>query len=317
MTLCDINIMDALENQILLLDGAIGTELQKFHPCKEDYLDNSEGFSDSLSITKPQWISQIHRNYLKAGANCIETNTFSSNTIKLQEFGYEGKTELFNEKISKIAVDICSEFSDLPRYVLGSMGPTGFLPSSTDPELGKKSLEEIKNAFEAQAIGLIRGGVDALLIETSQDILEVKLAVEASHDAMCKMNTKIPIFANITLDQYGRMLLGTNIQAAYTIISGMDIDVFGLNCSTGPSEMFSSVQWLNENSKHKLLIAPNAGMPKNKDGDAFYDLSPSEMQSDMKNMISKCNQIRITGGCCGTTPDHIKLLRKIIDNNFR
>jgi len=309
-----IKLLDALKNKTLLLDGAMGTEIQKFRPRNEDYLDRHEGFNDSLSITKPEWISQIHRNYLNAGSDCIETNTFSSNTIKLREFGYNGSTEIINTKISKLAVDVCSEFSDTPRYVLGSMGPTGFLPSSNDPTLGQIPLIEIKNAFKSQAIGLINGGVDALLIETSQDMLEVKLAIDASQDAMSKMNIKIPIFINITLDQYGRMLLGTNIQAAYTIISDMNIDMFGLNCSTGPSEMIPSIQWLNEHVDHKLLVVPNAGMPKNKNGDAFYDLNPRDMKTSMEYILSKYDKIRIIGGCCGTTPEHIKLLRRIIDN---
>lgn len=309
-----IKLLDALKNKTLLLDGAMGTEIQKFRPRNEDYLDRHEGFNDSLSITKPEWISQIHRNYLNAGSDCIETNTFSSNTIKLREFGYNGSTEIINTKISKLAVDVCSEFSDTPRYVLGSMGPTGFLPSSNDPTLGQIPLIEIKNAFKSQAIGLINGGVDALLIETSQDMLEVKLAIDASQDAMSKMNIKIPIFVNITLDQYGRMLLGTNIQAAYTIISDMNIDMFGLNCSTGPSEMIPSMQWLNEHVDHKLLVVPNAGMPKNKNGDAFYDLNPRDMKTSMEYILSKYDKIRIIGGCCGTTPEHIKLLRRIIDN---
>lgn len=307
-------LLDVLKNRTLLLDGAIGTEIQKFHPCQDDYLDRCEGFNDSLSITKPDWISKIHKQYLHAGSDCIETNTFSSNTIKLQEFGYTGSTEAINTKISKLAVDICSEFSDTPRYVLGSMGPTGFLPSSNDPALGNMPLIEIKNAFKSQAVGLINGGVDALLIETSQDMLEVKLAIDASHDAMNKTNTKLPIFVNITLDQYGRMLLGTNIQAAYTIISDMQIDMFGLNCSTGPTEMISSIQWLNDHVKHKLLIVPNAGMPKNNNGNAVYDLSPIDMQKSMECILSKYSNIRIIGGCCGTTPEHIKLLREILDN---
>ena len=137
------------------------------------------------------------------------------------------------------------------------MGPTGFLPSSNDPDLGQIPLEKIREAYALQAEGLILGGADALLIETSQDILEVKLAIEGTHDAM-KKTKKIPLIANVTLDQYGKMLLGTNVQAAYTTVSDMGIDVFGLNCSTGPIEMTSSVQWLNEQNDLNLLVVPNA-----------------------------------------------------------
>ena len=154
------------------------------------------------------------------------------------------------------------------------MGPTGFLPSSNDPDLGQTPLDEIRQAFALQAEGLILGGVDALLIETSQDILEVKLAIEGSHQAMQKTQKKIPLIANTTLDQYGKMLLGTNVQAAYTTVSDMGIDVFGLNCSTGPLEMQPSIQWLNEQNQHHLLVVPNAGMPENQGGKAVYKNDP-------------------------------------------
>src|ERR1044072_183966 len=150
-------------------------------------------------------------NYLKAGADCIETNTFGSNKFKLGEYGYSEKTLEFNKRAAELAREACNVFTDKPRYVIGSMGPTGYLPSSDDPDLGQKSLDDIQMAFELQAEGLILGGVDALLIETSQDILEVKLAIEACHIANKKKGKETPIVANITLDQYGKMLLGTNV----------------------------------------------------------------------------------------------------------
>jgi len=215
-----------MEKRILLCDGAMGTEIQKFNPKQEDFPDNRDGFNDGLIITKPDWIKKIHRSYLEAGADCIETNSFGSNKLKLDEYGFGDQTVEFNKKIAKLAVDVCSEFTDKPRYVIGSMGPTGFLPSSNDPDLGKIPLNEIRQAFELQAEGLIIGGVDALLIETSQDILEVKLAIEGCHHAIKKTGKKVPIIANTTLDQYGKMLLGTNIQAVYTTVSDMGIDVF-------------------------------------------------------------------------------------------
>src|SRR5206468_2408988 len=187
---------------------------------------------------------QIHINYLKAGADCIETNTFGSNKLKLGEYGYGDKTVQFNKKAAELAREACNIFMDKPRYIIGSMGPTGYLPSSNDPDLGQKTPEQIKEAFLPQAEGLVLGGADVLLIETSQDILEVKLAIEACLDVRRKIGMKVPIIANVTLDQYGKMLLGTNIQAAYTTVSDMGIDVFGLNCSTGPAEMIPSVRWL-------------------------------------------------------------------------
>ena len=193
------------------------------------------------------------------------------------------------------------------------MGPTGFLPSSNDPSLGQIPLEKIREAFEIQAEGLILGGVDALLIETSQDILEVKMAIEACHDAMKKTGKKVPIIANATLDKYGKMLLGTNIQAAYTTVSDMGIDAFGLNCSTGPVEMTPSIQWLNEQNDLPLLVVPNAGMPENQGGRAVYKMTPQDMAKVMKDFLSQYDRVRIIGGCCGTNTEHIALLRKIID----
>ncbi len=305
--------LEALEKRILLCDGAMGTEIQKFNPTPKDFPEGKDGFNDGLIITKPEWIKKIHKSYLDAGADCIETNSFGSNKLKLDEYGFGDKTVEFNKNIAKLAKDVALEYADKPRYVIGSMGPTGYLPSSNDPDLGQKPLEEIKNAFELQAEGLILGGVDALLIETSQDILEVKLAIEGCHNAITKTGKKVPIIANVTLDQYGKMLLGTNIQAAYTTVADMGIDVFGLNCSTGPIEMTSSVRWLNEQNDHKILVIPNAGMPENVGGKAEYKMTPDDMAKTLKDFISKYGKIRIIGGCCGTNPQHIAMLRRVID----
>jgi 5-methyltetrahydrofolate--homocysteine methyltransferase len=192
------------------------------------------------------------------------------------------------------------------------MGPTGYLPSSNDPDLGQMRLDEIKEAFALQAEGLLLGGVDALLIETSQDILEVKLAIEACHAAMEKVSKKVPIIANVTLDQYGKMLLGTSVQAAYTTVSDMKIDAFGLNCSTGPHEMASSVRWLGEQGL-PILVMPNAGMPANEGGHAIYKMKPDEIADALSDFVHKYKNIRMIGGCCGTNPQHIVELRKALD----
>jgi 5-methyltetrahydrofolate--homocysteine methyltransferase len=305
--------LTALQNRILLFDGAMGTEIQKYNPTPKDFPNNQDGFNDGLVLTHPEWIKQIHRNYLDAGADCIETNSFGSNKIKLDEYGFGDQTVDFNKKIAQLAVEVCSAYTDKPRYVIGSMGPSGYLPSSNDPDLGQKPLAEIKMAFELQAEGLILGGVDALLIETSQDILEVKLAIEACHNAMKKTGKKVPIIANTTLDQYGKMLLGTNIQAAYTTVSDMGIDVFGLNCSTGPIEMTPSIRWLDEQNELNLLVVPNAGMPENQGGQAVYKMTPEKMGEALGDFLKQYKKVRIIGGCCGTNPQHIAVLRKVID----
>lgn len=308
-----IPLVALMKQQVVLFDGAMGTEIQKLNPKPEDFPDGKEGFNDGLSFTRPEWIKKIHRSYLQAGADCVETNTFGSNKLKLEEYGYGDKTLEFNQKIAHLAVDVAKEFTDKPRYVIGSMGPTGFLPSSNDPSLGQITLDDIREAFELQAEGLIIGGVDALLIETSQDILEVKLAIEACHNAFKKTGKRVPIIANVTLDKYGKMLLGTNIQAAYTTVSEMGIDAFGLNCSTGPVEMVPSVQWLNEQNSLPLLVVPNAGMPENQGGRAVYKMEPKEMAGIMADFLTQYPNVRIIGGCCGTNVGHISLLRKVID----
>ncbi|HEX5185664.1 MAG TPA: homocysteine S-methyltransferase family protein [Nitrososphaeraceae archaeon] len=308
--------LEALKDRVLLFDGAMGTEIQKLNPQPQDFPNNKDGFNDGLILSRPEWIKQIHRSYLKAGADCIETNTFGSNKFKLDEYGFGDQTVNFNKSAAILAKEVCDEFQNKSRFVIGSMGPSGFLPSSNDPDLGQKPLEEIVNAFALQAEGLIIGGVDALLIETSQDILEVKLAIEACHIANKKTKKEIPIIANITLDQYGKMLLGTNVQSAYTTVSDMGIDIFGLNCSTGPDEMTSSVIWLNEQQDLPILVVPNAGMPHNEGGKAVYKMAPDQLSKKLEDFIIKYKNIKIIGGCCGTTPEHITELRKIIDKNI-
>jgi 5-methyltetrahydrofolate--homocysteine methyltransferase len=309
------SFLEALKNRVLLFDGAMGTEIQKLNPQPQDFPNNKDGFNDGLILSRPEWIKQIHRNYLKAGADCIETNTFGSNKFKLDEYGFGDQTINFNKSAAILAREVCNEFHDKPRFVIGSMGPSGFLPSSNDPDLGQIPLDEIVNAFALQAEGLILGGVDALLIETSQDILEVKLAIEACHIAINKTKKEVPIIANITLDQYGKMLLGTNVQSAYTTVSDMGINIFGLNCSTGPDEMTSSVIWLNEQQDLPVLVVPNAGMPHNEGGKAVYKMAPDQLSKKLDEFIKKYKNIKIVGGCCGTTPEHIAELRKIIDKH--
>lgn len=306
------HFLQTLRKRVLLFDGAMGTEIQTLNPKPEDFPDGKDGFNDGLNLSRPEWIKQIHRRYLKAGADCIETNTFGANKFKLAEYGYGEQTIEFNKKAAKLARDVCDEFPDKQSYVIGSMGPTGYLPSSNDPDLGQKPLEEIKEAFALQAEGLILGEVDALLIETSQDILEVKLAIEACHIAMEKVGKQVPIIANVTLDQYGKMLLGTNVQAAYTTINEMKIDAFGLNCSTGPQEMRSSVRWLGEQDL-PILVMPNAGMPQNEGGRAIYKMKPKEMADVLMDFVNKYKNIRMIGGCCGTNPEHIAELKKAFD----
>lgn len=304
--------IDEIENHILLFDGAMGTEIQKLKPKPEDFPNNKDGFNDGLVLSRPEWIKNIHRSYLEAGSDCIETNTFGSNQIKLQEYGFGEQTVSMNKSAAELARSVVKEFADGEKFVVGSMGPTGYLPSSNDPDLGNVPLNTIIEAFELQTQGLILGGVDVLLIETSQDILEVKLAIIGSFNAMEKIGKKVPIISNVTLDKYGKMLLGTNVQSAYTTVSDMGISVFGLNCSTGPVEMESSIRWLDEQNELPILVMPNAGMPINEGGNAVYKMTSKDMSHHLGQFLQKYKKVRMIGGCCGTTPDHIRELKSTL-----
>ncbi len=306
------SFLDEIDKRIILFDGAMGTEIQKLKPNPQDFPDNKDGFNDGLVLTRPEWIKNIHRSYLEAGSDCIETNTFGSNQIKLQEYGFGEKTVSINKLAAEVANSVTKEFANEKKYVVGSMGPTGYLPSSNDPDLGNIKLNIIIEAFDLQAQGLILGGVDVLLIETSQDILEVKLAITGSFNAMKRTGKKIPIISNVTLDKYGKMLLGTNIQSAYTTVSDMGISVFGLNCSTGPAEMESSIRWLDEQNELPILVMPNAGMPINEGGTAVYKMTSNDMSHHLGEFLHKYKRVRMIGGCCGTTPEHIRELKNTL-----
>ena len=305
-------LLEEIEERIVLFDGAMGTEIQKLKPKPEDFPNNKDGFNDGLVFSRPEWIENIHRSYLEAGSDCIETNTFGSNQLKLQEYGFGDETVSINKSAAELANRVVDKFANGKKYVVGSMGPTGYLPSSNDPDLGNISLNKITDAFDLQAQGLILGGVDVLLIETSQDILEVKLAITGSFNAMEKTGKKVPIISNVTLDKYGKMLLGTNVQSAYTTVSDMGISVFGLNCSTGPAEMESSIRWLDEQNELPILVMPNAGMPINEGGTAIYKMTSKDMSHQLGEFLHKYKRVRMIGGCCGTTPEHIRELKNTL-----
>lgn len=305
-------LLKEIEERIVLFDGAMGTEIQKLKPKPEDFPNNKDGFNDGLVLSRPEWIENIHRSYLEAGSDCIETNTFGSNQIKLQEYGFGEETVSINKSAAELANRVVEKFANGKKYIVGSMGPTGYLPSSNDPDLGNISLNKITDAFDLQAQGLILGGVDVLLIETSQDILEVKLAITGSFNAMEKTGKKVPIISNVTLDKYGKMLLGTNVQSAYTTVSDMGISVFGLNCSTGPAEMESSIRWLDEQNELPILVMPNAGMPINEGGNAIYKMTSKDMSHQLGEFLHKYKRVRMIGGCCGTTPEHIRELKNTL-----
>ena len=297
---------EAMSERVILFDGAMGTEIQKLHLSESAYPDGQAGFNDGLVLSSPNVISGIHERYLDAGADCIETDTFGSNRIKLDDYSCGDKTEQMNEMAAGLASDAAKKYDN--RYVVGTMGPAGPLPSSPDPSL-YCSVEDIEDAFLPQIRGLIRGKVDALVVETSNDVLELKTVVSAIRS----LDKDIPVIANVTFPINSKMLLGTPVESAYTTMSGMEIDAFGINCSTGPEDMIPSIAWLDEHSDHPLLMVPNAGLPENDQGDAVYSMTPENMRRTMQRVLDRYGKIKIIGGCCGTTPDHIRALRQALD----
>jgi 5-methyltetrahydrofolate--homocysteine methyltransferase len=313
--------LDALEKKVLVFDGAMGTSLQVQNLTAEHFGgEQFNGCNDYLVISYPEAVEKVHRSFLEVGVDVLETDTFRSNRITMKEYGLQDRVLEINETAARLARRLADEYSVLdtrssndesrssqPRFVAGSIGPSGKLPSTTDPELSNVSFDQLVDAFREQAVGLIRGGVDVLLIETSQDILEVKAAIIGCHKAMDETQVYLPIQAQVTLDTTGRMLLGTDINASLAILEGMGIDVIGLNCSTGPEHMREPIRILGENSTLPVSCIPNAGLPLNVDGQAVYPLEPEPFANDLYEFVTKY-KISVVGGCCGTTPAHLKLL---------
>ena len=313
--------LDALEKKVLVYDGAMGTSLQKQNLTAEHFGgEQYNGCNDYLVISYPEAVENVHRSFLEVGVDVIETDTFRSNRITMAEYRLQDRVIEINETAAKLARRLADEYSrfdnrdsnkesriSYPRFVAGSIGPSGKLPSTSDPELSNVSFDELVDVFREQAVGLIRGGVDVLLIETSQDILEVKAAIIGCHKAMDETQVYLPIQAQVTLDTTGRMLLGTDVSAALAILEDMGIDVIGLNCSTGPEHMREPIRILGENSTLPVSCIPNAGLPLNVDGQAVYPLEPEPFANDLYEFVTKHN-ISVVGGCCGTTPEHLKLL---------
>src|SRR5512139_491582 len=303
--------LDALEKKVLVFDGAMGTSLQAQNLAAEHFGgEQYNGCNDYLVISYPEAVEAVHRSFLEVGVDVIETNTFRSNRITMQEYGLQERVIEINETAARLARKLADEYAQKtgqPRFVAGSIGPSGKLPSANDPQLSDVTYDDLVDVFREQAVGLIRGGVDVLLMETSQDILEVKAAIIGCHKAMDETQVYLPIQAQVTLDTTGRMLLGTDINASLAILEGMGIDVIGLNCSTGPEHMREPIRILGENATLPVSCIPNAGLPLNVDGQAVYPLEPEPFANDMYEFVTKHN-ISIVGGCCGTTPEHLKLL---------
>src|SRR3954463_4669509 len=301
------DFLKTVAERVVVYDGAMGTSIQKHNLSVDDYW-GKEGCSEILVLSRPDVIRGIHESYLAVGADVVETNTFGATSIVLGEYSLQDKVREINIAAVKLAREAADSFNGSKRFVAGSIGPTTKLPS-----LNHISWDAMLAAFEEQTLALIEGGVDVLLIETSQDLLQTKCAIAAVFDAMQKSGKRLPVTAQVTLEATGSMLLGTEIGAAQAALETYDIDVIGLNCATGPREMNDAVRFLCHNSTKHISVLPNAGLPQNEGGHAVYKLSPKELADFHYRFVTEYGA-RIVGGCCGTTPEHIKAVVEKVAN---
>jgi 5-methyltetrahydrofolate--homocysteine methyltransferase len=303
--------LQALSRRVLIYDGAMGTNIQRYNLSAEDFGGKAlEGCNDNLVLTRPDVIQAIHESFLAVGCDVVETCTFQSTPRRLKEWGLGDKVRQINVGAARLARAAADKYStpDQPRFVAASMGPTGMLPSSSDPVLSQITYTELADNFYEQAKYLVEGGVDLLLIETSQDILEVKAAVAGIERLFTEIGRRLPLQTQVTLDVSGRMLLGTDIASAMTTLESLGVDVIGLNCSTGPEHMREPVRYLSEHATLPLSVIPNAGLPLNTGiGEAVYPLEPQPMATALSEFVKDFG-VRIVGGCCGTTPEHLSAI---------
>ncbi len=287
----------------MIYDGAMGTQIQARQPSPDDFW-GKEGCNEVLVLSRPDIIKDIHAAYFTAGADAVETNTFGGTRVVLGEYGLQDKVAEINRAAARLAREVAAEFSTphKPRFVAGSIGPTTKLPS-----LGHISFDDMAAGYAEQALALIEGGVDVLLVETSQDILQTKAALVGVFEALRRAGKRLPVTVQVTLEATGTMLLGTEIGAALTTLEPFDVDVIGMNCATGPREMNDAVRYLSVNSPKHISVLPNAGLPENVGGHAHYRLTPRELADYHKHFIQDYG-VRIVGGCCGTGPAHIKAI---------
>src|ERR687895_667515 len=280
----------------------MGATLEQFDLNQEDYGGLEGKCHEALVLHRPDVIQGVHESMLEAGAEVLETDTFQASRLKLEEWGLGDQTGEINRRAAEIARAAAGD----GRFVAGSIGPTGHLPASDDPTLGKITFRELFEVFTEQAQGLVQGGADLIIIETAQDILEVKAAVLGAREAFEATGRTLPIQTSVSLlPQGGKMLLGTDIQAVLAILSALDVQVIGLNCSTGPEDMRDAIRYLGEHSPLPIHCIPNAGIPvQGPEGETIFPEKPEPLANVLREFVERFG-VGIVGGCCGTTPDHI------------
>jgi 5-methyltetrahydrofolate--homocysteine methyltransferase len=311
----------ALRERVLVFDGAMGTNLQGLSLTAEHFGGSRhEGCMDALSVFYPEAPKQLHAGFLRAGCDVVETNTFQASRLRLAEWGLAEKTAEINQAGARIAREVCDAFEaedGRPRFVAGSIGPSGFLPSADDPVLSAIEFERLVETFAEQALGLVEGGADLLVVETQQDILETKAVIHGARRAFARLGRQVPLQVQVSLDPNGRMLLGTDIGAVLSILEGLRVDVIGLNCSTGPQQMREPLRYLAEHSQVPISVIPNAGIPENSGtGRAHYPLDPHGLADALGDAVRSLN-VSAVGGCCGSTFDHIQTLARSVRDGTR
>ena len=308
--------LDALAQRVIIYDGAMGTNIQNYQLTAADYGGQAtEGCNEYLVMTKPSVIEEIQTGFLEVGCDVLETNSFTASRLKLDEYGIGQYTREINLKAAQLARRLADSYSTpaQPRFVAGSVGPTGMLPSSSDPTLSNITYQQLVEIFREQSAALLEGGVDVLLIETSQDILEVRAAITGMRRAMREAGRGVPIQAQVSLDTSGRMLLGTDIAAVMNTLLSLRVDIVGLNCSTGPEHMREPVRYLAENCPLPISTLPNAGIPLNENGLAVYPMKPDAMAEALREFVSEFG-VEIIGGCCGNSHEHMREIVKACRN---
>ncbi len=299
------SLREALSTRVVVADGAMGTMLQAANPSLEDF-EGLEGCNEILNVTRPDVVRSVHDAYFEVGVDAVETNTFGANWANLGEYDIADRIRELSRAGAAIARESADSWStsDRPRWVLGSVGPGTKLPT-----LGHVDFETLRGAYAENALGLLEGGSDAILIETAQDLLQAKAAIIGAQDAMAELDCDVPLIVHVTVETTGTMLLGSEIGAALNALEALGIDMIGLNCATGPAEMSEHLRVLSQQATIGVSCMPNAGLPQLSSDGAYYPLKPVEL-ADAHETFVRDYGLGLVGGCCGTTPEH---LRQVVD----
>src|SRR5215210_159314 len=299
------DFLAATRERVVVFDGGMGATLEQFDLSLERDYKLPGRCHEALVLNRPDVIQGVHESMVEAGAEVVETDTFQGSRLKLDEWGLGDQTVEINRTASEIARKAVGE----QRFVAGSIGPTGFLPASEDPTLGQIRFRDLVEVFAEQATGLLEGGVDLVIVETAQDILEVKAAIFGIREAFTATGRKVPIQASVSLlPNGGKMLLGTDISSVLTTLEALGVDVLGLNCSTGPEDMRDAIRFLGELSPVPVHCIPNAGIPhQGPNGETIFPAQPGPLADVLGEFVDRYG-VSIVGGCCGTTPAHIAVI---------